>query len=58
MKKEKFSITGMTCTACSAGIEKSVCRLQGVQKADVSLMGECMHVEYDETGSIGKRYRR
>ncbi len=46
--KEKFSITGMTCSACSSGIERSVGRLNGVQKVEVSLMGECMVVEYDE----------
>ncbi len=45
--KEKFSVTGMTCSACSAGIERTLNRLDGVQKADVSLMGESMVVEYD-----------
>ena len=38
----------MTCTACSAGIERTLNRLDGVEKADVSLMGESMVVEYDE----------
>ena len=46
--KEKFSVTGMTCAACSAGIERTVKKLNGVDRADVSLMGECMTVEYDE----------
>ena len=46
--QEKFSVTGMTCAACSAGIERTVSRLDGVLKADVSLMGECMTVDYDE----------
>lgn len=46
--KEKFSVTGMTCSACSAGIERAVGRLNGVEKAEVSLMGESMVVEYDE----------
>ena len=48
MKKEKFSVTGMTCAACSAGIEKSVARLKGIEQVEVSLMGESMQVEYDE----------
>ena len=48
MKKEKFSVTGMSCAACSAGIERSVRKLDGVKMADVSLMGECITVEYDE----------
>ncbi|MBE5744622.1 MAG: heavy metal translocating P-type ATPase [Clostridiales bacterium] len=47
--KEKFSVSGMTCSACSAGIERTVKKLNGVNSADVSLMGECMTVEYDET---------
>ena len=45
--KEKFTITGMTCSACSSGIEKRVCKLDGVLKAEVSLMGESMTVDYD-----------
>ena len=45
--KEKFSVTGMTCAACSAGIERAVSRLDGVEKVSVSLMGECMTVEYN-----------
>ena len=47
--KEKYSISGMSCSACSLGIEKAVTRLDGVQNAEVSLMGECMRIEYDET---------
>lgn len=46
--KEKFTVTGMTCSACSSGIERTVCRLDGVNSADVSLMGESMQVDYDE----------
>ncbi len=46
--KEKFSVTGMTCTACSSGIERTLSRMDGVLKAEVSLMGESMLVEYAE----------
>ena len=46
--KEKFSISGMTCTACSAGIEKTIKKLNGVTAVEVSLMGESMFVEYDD----------
>ena len=47
--EQRFSVTGMTCAACSAGIQKTVGKMDGVRKADVSLMGECMTVDYDET---------
>ncbi len=46
--EQKFKITGMTCAACSAGIQKTVNKLDGVERADVSLMGECMTVDYDD----------
>ena len=46
--EEKFKVTGMTCAACAAGIQKTLTRLDGVNKAEVSLMGESMLVDYDE----------
>ena len=53
--EQKFSVTGMTCAACSAGIERTVRRLEGVIRADVSLMGESMVVEYNETVVTDKK---
>ncbi len=47
--REKFSVSGMTCAACSSGIERTLRRLDGVQSAEVSLMGECAVIDYDET---------
>ena len=46
--KEKFSVSGMSCAACSAGIERTLRKINGVSYATVSLMGESMQVEYDE----------
>ncbi len=46
--KEKFLVTGMTCTACSAGIERTLNRIEGIEKAEVSLMAETMTVSFDE----------
>ncbi len=45
--QEKFSVTGMTCTACSAGIERTIGRLNGIESVEVSLMGESMVVSYN-----------
>lgn len=47
--KEKFDITGMTCSACSAHVEKSVGKVEGVRSAAVSLLTNTMQVDYDET---------
>ncbi|MBE6973431.1 MAG: heavy metal translocating P-type ATPase [Ruminococcaceae bacterium] len=45
--KEKFHISGMTCSACSAHVEKAVRDLPGVQDAAVSLLSNSMVVEFD-----------
>ena len=43
--KLKFTVTGMTCAACSARVEKVTAAVPGVQKAEVNLMGGTMMVE-------------
>lgn len=49
MAKQKFNITGMTCSACSAHVEKAVNRLEGVKTASVNLLANSMSAEYDES---------
>ena len=46
--KQKFDVTGMTCSACSAHVEKAVCKLEGVRTVQVNLLSNSMQVEYDE----------
>lgn len=48
-EKEQFNVTGMTCAACSARVEKAVGKLAGVDKIAVNLLKNSMVVEYDET---------
>lgn len=48
--KERYSVGGMTCSACSAHVEKSVSKVNGVKKAEVNLLTNSMTVEYD--GSV------
>ncbi len=47
--KQKYNVTGMTCSACSAHVEKSVSHVNGVQNVSVNLLQNTMAVEYDET---------
>ena len=47
MKSEKFQITGMTCAACSAHVEKAAAGVAGVDKVSVSLLMNTMTVEDD-----------
>ncbi len=49
MTDKKYSVGGMTCSACSAGIEKAVKKLNGVASVSVSLMGKSMDVTFDES---------
>ncbi|WP_027400462.1 heavy metal translocating P-type ATPase [Anaerovorax odorimutans] len=46
--KQKYDITGMSCAACSANIEKSVEKLSGVKDINVNLLSNTMTVDYDE----------
>lgn len=47
--EKRYSVTGMTCSACSSGIERTVGKLDGVQGCEVSLMAKSMKVEFDES---------
>ena len=46
--KQTFQVTGMTCSACSAHVEKAVSRMEGVSQVSVNLLSNSMQVNYDE----------
>ena len=46
--QEVYDVTGMTCAACSARVEKSVSALPGVQACSVNLLKNSMSVTYDD----------
>jgi len=47
--KKIFNITGMSCSACSAHVEKAVKALNGIESVSVNLLRNNMAVEFDET---------
>jgi len=47
--KQKYNVYGMTCSACSSHVDKSVRKLEGVFEVNVQLLQNSMVVEYDET---------
>lgn len=47
--KERYHVTGMSCSACSSHVEKAVNKLDAVEKASVNLLTETMDVTYDES---------
>ena len=47
--KEKFTISGMSCAACSARVEKAVSALRGVRAADVNLLQNTLTADFDES---------
>ena len=49
MKKERFHITGMTCSACSSRVESCIVKLPGVKDVSVNLLKNSMVVSYDES---------
>lgn len=48
MQKVKFNIQGMTCSSCSAHVEKAVKKLEGIKEINVNLLSNNMTVKYDE----------
>lgn len=46
---QHFNVTGMSCAACSAHVEKSVGSLPGVRQVQVNLLAGTMKVDYDES---------
>ncbi|MBR6682854.1 MAG: heavy-metal-associated domain-containing protein, partial [Firmicutes bacterium] len=45
--KEKYNVTGMTCSACSSRVDKCVRKLDGVKDVNVNLLTNSMNVVYD-----------
>ena len=46
---ENFDVTGMTCAACSARVDKCVRKLDGVKDVNVNLLRNSMSVDFDDT---------
>lgn len=46
---QTFQVTGMSCSACSSHVEKSVAKLSGVSNVSVNLLANSMKVDYDES---------
>lgn len=42
---QQYDVTGMSCAACSAAVEKAVCKVPGVQACSVSLLTNSMGIE-------------
>lgn len=49
MEQQTFNVTGMSCAACSARVEKEVAALPGVAQVQVNLLTRSMRVQYDTT---------
>ena len=50
--KQIFDITGMTCAACSARVEKTTNKVEGVRQASVNLLKNSMEVEFEQDANI------
>lgn len=49
MKNEKYSITGMSCAACSSAIERVTRKMEGVKESNVNLTTGILTISYDES---------
>ncbi|MDD4583901.1 MAG: cation transporter, partial [Eubacteriales bacterium] len=46
---KKFNVTGMSCSACSASVEKAIKKLDVIRFVNVNLLSKNMTVDFDET---------
>lgn len=53
MVDKNFSVTGMTCAACSAHVEKAVSGVEGVKSVTVNLLTNSMRVQFDAPATDG-----
>lgn len=51
---EKFDVTGMTCAACSAHVERAVRGVEGVKEVAVSLLTNSMTVDFSSPATAEK----
>ena len=51
--KEKFDVTGMSCSACSSHVEKSVSKLEGIKTVSVNLLIRCLGKRRRKSSSKG-----
>ncbi len=54
MIKETYDVTGMSCSACSARVEKAVAKIVGAENVSVNLLTNSMQVKRDEKISVEK----
>ena len=47
MEEKKYKVNGMFCAACQAHVQKAAEKVDGVSKADVSLLTNSMIVTFD-----------
>ena len=53
--QEKYNVTGMTCAACQARVQKSVSNLTGVQECNLK---NSMVVTYDDSPAVSHRLKQ
>ena len=46
--EQKFTVTGMTCSACSSKVEREVGKMNGINKVTVNLLTNSMQVDFDD----------
>ncbi len=57
--KRTFDVTGMTCAACSARVEKAASNVPGIAGVSVNLLKNSMEVDFDgEAATLPRQSRK
>ena len=56
--KKTVPIIGMACSACSANVQRKLDELEGINQANVNLVGRSAFIDFDETSITLEEIKR
>ena len=56
--KSKFKIKGLDCANCAADLERTIEKIEGIQKVSINFITQKMELEYDEKEKIIQKVKK
>ncbi len=56
--KSKFKIKGLDCANCAADLERTIEKIEGIQKVSINFITQKMELEYDEKEEIIQKVKK
>ena len=56
--KSKFKIKGLDCANCAKDLERTIEKIEGIQKVSINFITQKMELEYDEKEEIIQKVKK